>query len=157
MDGSTNPDSTKLGDELEDITGVVTYAFGFYRILPTAAVKTVKTQTPSLPPVTSLVSSGKCDGLTVGVYNVENLFTNSPHLPDIASHITTYLKSPDLVFIQEVQVRFDSPCKRSYVLTLQDDNGPTNDAGKRLNWSHCTPRTPTNSRQSFLQMLLFQP
>jgi len=123
--GSSNTKSTKLGDELSEITGVVTYAFGFYRILPTAATKVLKSQSPSLPPATSLVSSGKCNGLTFGAYNVENLFTGSAHLPNIASHIATYLKSPDLIFVQEVQ----------------DDNGPTNDAGKPLNRPLYQPHT----------------
>ncbi|KAF2109940.1 Endonuclease/exonuclease/phosphatase [Lophiotrema nucula] len=112
LDGSSNPTSTKLGDSLEDITGVVTYAFGFYRILPTTNLKVTKSAQPALPASTKLLSSGKCDGLTFGAYNIENLAPNSSHLPTIATHIVEYLKSPDLVFLQEVQ----------------DDNGPTNDA-----------------------------
>jgi hypothetical protein len=99
---------------LSEITGVITYAFGFYRILPTTAIKVVRSKQPELPPATSLISSGKCEGLTFGAYNVENLSPASAHLPSIASHIVTYLRSPDLIFVQEVQ----------------DDNGETNDAGK---------------------------
>ncbi|KAF1949732.1 DNase I-like protein [Byssothecium circinans] len=112
LDGTSNPSTTKLGDELEEITGVVTYAFGFYRILPTTAIKVTKSQKTALPSSTKLISEGKCDGITFGAYNVENLAPNSTHLPNIASHIVEYLKSPDFVFLQEVQ----------------DDNGPTNDA-----------------------------
>lgn len=67
---------------------------------------------PELPSATKLVSSGNCDGITFGAYNVENLAPTSSHLGTIASHIVQYLKSPDLVFLQEIQ----------------DDNGPTNDA-----------------------------
>jgi hypothetical protein len=117
LDGSDNPVGTKLGDELEEITGVVTQAFGFYRILPTTALKVKKSQKPDLPSATKLTSNGKCDGLTFGAYNVENLAPSSTYLPDIASHIVNYLKSPDLMFLQEVQ----------------DDNGATNDAGKHCN------------------------
>jgi predicted extracellular nuclease len=112
LDGTKNPDTTKLGDSLEDITGVVTYAFGFYRILPTTALRTTKSQKPTLPSATKLLSSGKCSGITFGAYNVENLAPTSPHLPSVAAHIVQYLQSPDIIFLQEIQ----------------DDNGPTNDA-----------------------------
>ncbi|KAF2744384.1 DNase I-like protein [Sporormia fimetaria CBS 119925] len=112
LDGSNNPKDTRIGDELSEITGVVTYAFGFYRILPTTAITVKKAIEPKLPGATSLVSSEKCDGITFGAYNVENLWVGSKHLPDIAAHIVTYMKSPDLIFVQEVQ----------------DNNGPTNDA-----------------------------
>lgn len=111
LDGSQNPDSTKLGDGLEDITGVVTYAFGFYRILPTSQIRIVSSQTPYRPPPTELVSTGKCSDITMGQYNVENLSPKSALLDDIASQIVTYLRTPDLMFIQEVQ----------------DNNGATND------------------------------
>ncbi|KAI4941686.1 hypothetical protein J4E91_010560 [Alternaria rosae] len=112
LDGTKNPTGTKMGDSVEEITGIVSYAFGFYRILPTTAIKVTKSQKPALPPATKLVSSGKCDGITFGDYNVENLAPTSDHHPDLANHIVNYMKSPDIIFIQEVQ----------------DDNGPTNDA-----------------------------
>lgn len=112
LDGTKNPSSTKIGDSVEEITGVVTYAFGFYRILPTTAIKVNKSQEPVLPKPTKLESSGKCDGITFGAYNVENLAPQSTHHAALADHIVQYLKSPDIIFVQEVQ----------------DDNGPTNDA-----------------------------
>jgi predicted extracellular nuclease len=114
LDGTKNPTDTKMGDDVAEITGVVTYAFGFYRILPTTAIKVTKSQKPVLPKPTKLESNGKCDGITVGDYNVENLAANSSHHPQLADHIVNYMKSPDIVFVQEIQ----------------DDNGPTNDAGK---------------------------
>jgi hypothetical protein len=119
LDGTKNPTNTRMGDTVEEITGVVTYAFGFYRILPTTALKVVKSQKPNAPSPTKLKSSGKCNGITVGSYNVENLAPSSSHHPDLANHIVNYMNSPDIMFIQEVQ----------------DDNGPTNDGGK-------FPRTP---------------
>ncbi|KAF9729325.1 hypothetical protein PMIN06_004426 [Paraphaeosphaeria minitans] len=112
LDGTANPSTTKLGDSLDEITGIVTQAFGFYRILPTTALKVKKSQKPALPAATKLTSDGKCSGLTFGSYNVENLSPNSTHLPAIAAHLVDSLRSPDLVFLQEVQ----------------DDNGPTDDA-----------------------------
>jgi len=114
LDGTKNPTNTKMGDDVTDITGIVTYAFGFYRILPTTAYKVEKSQKPALPKATKLESSGKCDGITFGAYNVENLAAASDHHPKLAAHIVDYLKSPDVMFIQEVQ----------------DDNGVTNDARK---------------------------
>lgn len=113
MDGTANPDGTKLGDSLKDITGVVTQVFGYYYILPTTAMEVVSSKSPALPPPTKLISSGKCDKLTFGSYNVENLDPADAHLPSIAAHIVDYLKSPSFVFLQEIQ----------------DNNGATNDAG----------------------------
>lgn len=103
LDGTTNPATIKLGDTLEDITGVVTYAFGFYYILPTTALAVLTSPEPALPPATALTSSGDCSGLTFGSYNVENLSPSSSHLAAVAEHIVSYLNSPDLLFVQEVQ------------------------------------------------------
>jgi hypothetical protein len=114
LDGTKNPTNIRMGDTVEEITGVVSYAFGFYRILPTTALKVVKSQKPEVPSPTKLKSSGKCNGITFGSYNVENLAPSSSHHPDLANHIVNYMNSPDVMFIQEVQ----------------DDNGPTNDGGK---------------------------
>jgi hypothetical protein len=88
-----------MGDDIAEITGIVTYAFGFYRILPTTAIKVTKSQKPVLPRPTKLESIGKCDGITVGDYNVENLAANSSHHPRLADHIVNYMKSPDIVFV----------------------------------------------------------
>ncbi|CUS09402.1 unnamed protein product [Tuber aestivum] len=109
LDGTKN-EATRLGDKLEEITGVVTYAFGFYTVLPLTAVRVRSNAEPSLPPPTSLKSSSTCSGLTFGCYNVENLALNSAHLPKVADHIVTYMGTPDFVFLQEVQ----------------DDDGPNN-------------------------------
>lgn len=103
---------TRVGDILSDITGVVSYSFGYYTILPLTALKIVKGVEPALPPPTSLRSDGDCGGITIGSYNVENLWAGSDHLVDISAHIVDYLHSPDLVFVQEIQ----------------DNNGETNDA-----------------------------
>ncbi len=113
LDGSKNPKTIKLGDTLEEITGVVTTAFGYYCILPQTAVKTIASASPVEAPATSLVSSGTCSKLTVGDYNVENLAPNSAWLPSIANHIANFLKTPDLMFLQEIQ----------------DNNGATNNGG----------------------------
>ncbi|XPT01441.1 hypothetical protein M3J09_010576 [Ascochyta lentis] len=112
LDGSKNPTETRMGDSLEEITGVVTYAFGYYRILPSTALKVTDSKKPLAPKPTKLESKNDCGGITFGAYNVENLAPTSSHLPHVAEQIVDYLRSPDVVFIQEVQ----------------DDNGVTNDA-----------------------------
>lgn len=110
LDATTNPDDSKLGDELEDITGVMTYAFGFYRILPTTALVVRRSQRPEFASATNLRSNGRCDGVTVGQYNIENVAPTSANIPQIADHIVNFLNSPDLLILQEIQ----------------DDDGPTN-------------------------------
>jgi predicted extracellular nuclease len=109
LDGTRNPE-TKMGDKFAEITGVVTYAFGFYRILPLTALVVEEEALANAGP-TTLTSRGDCRGLTFGSYNVENLWTGSEHLAAVAGHIVDYLKTPDFLFLQEVQ----------------DNNGPTND------------------------------
>ncbi|GAB1315430.1 hypothetical protein MFIFM68171_05640 [Madurella fahalii] len=102
LDGTKNPTDSKMGDEFEDITGVVTQAFGFYTILPLTAVKRTAPASAAAS-ASSLRSRGECKAITVGSYNVENLNPTSDHLPKVAAHIVDYLRTPDLLFIQEVQ------------------------------------------------------
>jgi predicted extracellular nuclease len=110
LDGTKNPTGTKMGDQLAEITGIVTSAFGFYRILPLTKMSVI-TRAPITVSPASFSSKGDCRGITVGDYNVENLSPTSAHLPAVAAHMVEYLKTPDLIFLQEVQ----------------DNNGPTND------------------------------
>ena len=117
LDGSDNPQNTRLGDSLDDITGVVTQAFGYYRILPTTNIAIVNSQTPDLPPPTTLVSNNQCDQLTIGSYNVDNLSPFPLIASTIASHIVTLMKTPTLIFLQEIQ----------------DDSGATNDGNVSAN------------------------
>ncbi|TKX22525.1 hypothetical protein C1H76_5308 [Elsinoe australis] len=112
LDGTRNPNGTKLGDSLDDITGVIYQQFGFYYILPQTAIRVRSSRQPALPPVTALDNNPFCFGFTAGDYNVENLSPNSTSLPGVAQHIAEYLKSPTMMFLQEIQ----------------DNNGPTNDA-----------------------------
>lgn len=111
LDGTENPQSTKVGDELQEITGIVQYAFGNYGIYPRTALKTTRSKQPALPPPTKLRSSGNCGGITFGQYNVENLDPQSDTFDAIAGQIVDYLRSPDVLFLQEIQ----------------DNNGATND------------------------------
>ncbi|KAI1213625.1 DNase I-like protein [Annulohypoxylon truncatum] len=112
LDGSDNPTDTRLGDHLETITGVVYQVFGFYTILPLTNISVVQSLAPAVPPPTSLVSDGTCAGVTVGSYNIENFYAgDTAHVEAIAKHIVEYLRTPDLVAVQEIQ----------------DDNGETDD------------------------------
>ncbi|KXT14219.1 hypothetical protein AC579_7536 [Pseudocercospora musae] len=132
LDATSNPTTTKLGDSLEDITGVITQAFGFYRILPLTNIKVTGSRSPALPPATTLTSSGKCNGITIGQYNVENLQPASDNLQAIAQDIVNYMGTPDLLFVQEIQ----------------DDNGPTNDAVVDANVTLATLRDAISALSS---------
>jgi len=41
--------------------------------------------------------------ITFGDYNLENMGPRSLHLPAIANHIATYLNTPDIMFLQEIE------------------------------------------------------
>lgn len=112
LDGSSNPTDTKLGDRLDTVTGVVFQAFGFYRILPLTNLTVIESLAPQLPSPTTLTSEGTCAGITVGGYNIENFYAgDTAHAQAVANHIVSYMRSPDLLAVQEIQ----------------DDNGVTDD------------------------------
>ncbi|KAK4561644.1 hypothetical protein LTR86_004323 [Recurvomyces mirabilis] len=111
LDGSRNVNTTKLGDELNDVTGIIQYTFGFYNLLPLTGLTTKKSIQPELPAPVKFSSNGWCEGLTFGSYNVENLTPESATIPLLAKHIVQYLKMPTVMFLEEIQ----------------DNNGATND------------------------------
>jgi len=101
LDNSRNP-RTHMGTALSDITGVVTYQYGVYSILPLTAPTVLSTPELEVKPVPFVSSDHPCD-LTIGDYNVENMGPRSHHISSIAEHIVNFLKAPDIVFIQEIQ------------------------------------------------------
>ncbi|KAL4251813.1 Endonuclease/exonuclease/phosphatase domain-containing protein [Abortiporus biennis] len=109
LDGTKNP-KVCVGKTFQDITGVVVYQFGFYYVLPLTAPVVVSTPDPTVPPTTLKSDSNACV-LTIGDYNVENLAPTSKTLPTVANHISNFLLTPDIMFLQEIQ----------------DNNGETND------------------------------
>ncbi|KAI0518342.1 Endonuclease/exonuclease/phosphatase [Xylaria bambusicola] len=112
LDGTKNRADGKLGDELEDITGIVSQGFGFYQIQPLTKLTVTSSLEPAVSGATKLISNGKCSGITVGGYNIENFSPKDvDHVTAVATHIVEYLKTPDLLILQEVQ----------------DNNGATND------------------------------
>ena len=101
-----------MGTTVTEITGIVTYTFGFYTVLPLTAPTVIAHNDTLQGPTTLTVPADDANcTLTFGDYNVENMTWNSTHLPVAASQIGDYLRTPDLVFLQEIQ----------------DDTGPTND------------------------------
>ncbi|KAI9925635.1 hypothetical protein ASPWEDRAFT_41755 [Aspergillus wentii DTO 134E9] len=128
LDGTKNPTDSKLGDTLSNITGIITQAYGYYTLLPLTALNVTGSNGTEAAP-TTLVSDETCTALSIGSYNVENLAPDSKHLPKVAAHIVEYLKSPVLVFLQEIQ----------------DDDGPTDDG---VTSSNKTLTTLTNEIQS---------
>lgn len=111
LDGTSNPNNTRVGDKLDDITGVVHQAFGAYCVLPLTSLTIETPITPDLPNPVSFESDGTCQGLTLGDYNIENFSPSSTGIQGRAEHIVNFLKTPDVVFLQEIQ----------------DNDGPTND------------------------------
>ncbi|TFK28001.1 endonuclease/exonuclease/phosphatase [Coprinopsis marcescibilis] len=131
LDGTKNP-QVAIGVQLSDITGVVTYQFGFYYVLPLTAPTVISRPSSAVNPTRLVSNRSPADACTItfGDYNVENLSPGSAHLPTIARHIVDYLRTPDLLFLQEIQ----------------DDSGPTDDGTVSAN---LTLSTLANAIQSF--------
>jgi predicted extracellular nuclease len=84
--------------------------FGFFCLLPLTA-PTVQSQLAYDPAPSPYTAATDPCSIIIGDYNVENMGPDVPHLPKIAAHIVEYLKTPDLIFLQEIQ----------------DDSGKVND------------------------------
>lgn len=96
------PTNVLPGARLNDVTGVVSYGFGNYEVLPTGAV-TVAAASTIAREATTL--TGGADRITVASYNVENLDANDAQARfDLAaSDIVNNLGMPDIVVLQEIQ------------------------------------------------------
>ncbi|KAL4912719.1 Endonuclease/exonuclease/phosphatase [Aspergillus aurantiobrunneus] len=102
LDGTSNSDSSKVGDTVEDVTGVVQWKFGQYMVLPLTALSVTGSNDTEVAPST-LVGDGTCKALSVGSYNVENLTPTSDNIATIADHVANYLNGPAIVALQEIQ------------------------------------------------------
>lgn len=94
-----------IGDNLSDVTGVVSYSFGNFEVLVTD-IFDVETPTSNTPEVTSIASGA--DELTVATYNVLNLTSaeadgDAAQIAQIASQIVNNLGTPDILALQEIQ------------------------------------------------------
>ncbi|PBP22819.1 hypothetical protein BUE80_DR006363 [Diplocarpon rosae] len=103
LDGSKNPKDIRLGDWLDEITGVIAVEADHFVLYPLTAVKRTVAAVPALSPPTSLYSTGLCHLLTFATYSLDQLAPRSRLMPDVASHIVTFLKTPDLIFLQGIQ------------------------------------------------------
>lgn len=104
------------GDKLGDVTGVVSYDFGSYEIVP-STVPTITT--PGDLPKESTKLRGSNRRMTYADYNVENLGTaESTRITDLGGQIVNRLGSPDVLGLQE--------------LLAIDDNGQPQDIGQTL-------------------------
>lgn len=97
-----------VGARLGDVTGVVSYRFGSYEVLPATPLE-VHEPAPA-PDVTGL--AGDAHHLTVATFNVHNLGPgDTDRLPRLGDVIVHALGSPDVVVLEEIE----------------DDSGPVDD------------------------------
>jgi Ca2+-binding RTX toxin-like protein len=98
------------GTVLNNVTGVVDYAFGNFQVRPTEAVTVAQTST-NVAETTNLVT-GAANQLAIATYNVLNLDiraddgdddVGSGRLANIARDIGINLSAPDIVVLQEIQ------------------------------------------------------
>lgn len=85
--------------QLGNITGVVSYSFGNYEVLPISPISAAASNLTR--EVTDLV--GTADQLTVASFNVENLDPSDDRFATLANLIVNNLKSPDILGLQEIQ------------------------------------------------------
>lgn len=99
-----------VGDSLGNVTGVISYGFGNFEIIPTEDFTSNITSANLEPEVSSIV--GTSDRLTVASYNLLNLDSNDSdgdtdvangRFDSIASQILNNLNTPDIIGLQEVQ------------------------------------------------------
>ena len=94
-----NPDHT-VGDQLGDVTGVLTYGYDTYRLVVTEDVS-VANDTALARETTSL--AGDAHYLSMATYNVENLDVTDNKFDVLAKDIVYNLNAPDIVALQEIQ------------------------------------------------------
>ncbi|KDR77188.1 hypothetical protein GALMADRAFT_225318 [Galerina marginata CBS 339.88] len=102
LDKTKNP-QTAVGVGLTDITGVVVYQFGFFYVLPLTAPTIISTPSGAVAPATIKPKPKDICVVTFGDYNVDNMGPTSSHLPTVAGHISNFLNTPDIMFLQEIQ------------------------------------------------------
>jgi len=91
-----------LGDNLGDVTGVVSYFGGNYEVLPTA-IGSAGNGGPL--PRESTALDGDANNITIAAYNVENLDPTDPQskFDRLGQDIAQHLGAPDIIGLEEVQ------------------------------------------------------
>ncbi|KAJ3133710.1 hypothetical protein HDU90_005548 [Geranomyces variabilis] len=99
--GVTHPTDLAVGDTVGDITGVLHYDKGSYKIMATQPATLIKQNTNVFP----LATPTPKDEFTFGTYNMENLAaTAAPEkFAKIAKQIVEYLGSPAIFVANEIQ------------------------------------------------------
>ncbi|CAF9923153.1 MAG: hypothetical protein HETSPECPRED_005254 [Heterodermia speciosa] len=110
-DHTKNPNNTKLGDTLTDITGIVDWFNGHYYLRPRTAPSIKSSWAPSLPPASGIKGNGRCDALSIATYNLGEFAPGDSRTPQIVKHIAINLSNPSILFLQGIM----------------DDSGPTDD------------------------------
>lgn len=92
----------ETGDQLGDVTGVMSYYGGNYELIPTAAPSVIG-RIEIGRDVTAL--AGDAAHLTIGAYNMANMDPNDPQAKfDALGHdVAVNLGSPDILGVEEVQ------------------------------------------------------
>lgn len=91
-----------MGDNLGDVTGVVSYFGGNYEVLPTS-IGSAGAGPPLPREVTAL--DGDANNITIAAYNVENLDPGDPQakFDRLGQDIAVNLGAPDIVGLEEIQ------------------------------------------------------
>jgi predicted extracellular nuclease len=100
------------------------FRFGFWYLAPLTA-PTVVVKPVYNPPASPFTPEEDECSLLVGAYNVENMNPKSKHIPTVAKHIVEFLKTPDVMLLQEIQ----------------DNNGETDDGTVSANLTLATLAT----------------
>ncbi|MBY8976424.1 choice-of-anchor I family protein [Rhodobacteraceae bacterium NNCM2] len=105
VDEAETPGDINVGDNLSDITGVVSYEFGNYQVMVTEGFE-VETPSSNVAEVTDI--EGGSNELTVATYNVLNVTSNpddgdADQIEALAAQIVANLGSPDILALQEIQ------------------------------------------------------
>ena len=105
-DSTITPDAAEVdittGDDLGDVTGVVSYSFGNYEVLVT---ETFDVTDGGTAPETTTLAPAEGE-LTIASYNVLNLSaaeSDDEQREVLAEHIVTNLAAPDIIALQEIQ------------------------------------------------------
>jgi endonuclease/exonuclease/phosphatase family metal-dependent hydrolase len=94
------PLSVTVGDRIGDVTGVVSYRYGSFEILPEWVPVPAHSGNPP-----EVVPPARDDGrLNVASFNVRNLGLDQPlRIADLAEVVATNLGAPDIIALQEIQ------------------------------------------------------
>jgi len=92
--------AVQVGDSIGDVTGVVSYRYGNFELLPTEVFSA--TRGALAAETTALL--GDADHLTVASFNVENLDPgDGDRIDRLAAQIAHRLRAPDIIGLQEIQ------------------------------------------------------